>query len=329
VSGWKAAEKAIELALAQAEEELRLEKEREEAARRKAAADKKRREDERKAAQLAAEKARLEAELAKEKEQTSEEIEIALQAQREAERKAAELERALESEEERNQREAIAAQYVRDKYLWEVLRDVYKRVSYPEWARQFEQEGIVTVNFLVGNQGQLLGISSVTPADAGLLGQELRDAVNRAAPFNAFPSQITDRQLRVTVDYEFTLADRVAELPEAPEAPADYEGDLGLTAVQKAVAWAKYKESLVAQLESSIEYPFWAQDLKQEGLVSAEVTVRNDGTISNVKLDQRSRHKILNQEVEQAMDRVGSVEPFPSWVEDDILTVLIEHNFEL
>jgi TonB family protein len=329
VSNWKAAEKAIELAIAQAEEELRQQKVQEEAARRKAEADRKKREEERKAAQLAAEKARKEAEQAKAKEQTSEQIQQAVEAQREAERKAAELERALESDAERQQREAIALQYVRDKYQWEVLRDVYKRVSYPEWARQFEQEGVVTVNFLVGSQGQLLGITSVTPSDSGLLGQELRDAVTRAAPFNAFPTQITDRQLRVSVDYEFTLADRVAELPDAPAAPNGFEADSDLTSVQKAVGWAKYKESAVSRLQSSIEYPFWAQDLKQEGRVTAEVTIRKDGTISKVSITEKSRHKILNQEVEQAMDRVGSVEPFPSWVEDDILTVLVEHNFEL
>jgi TonB family protein len=141
--------------------------------------------------------------------------------------------------------------------------------------------------------------------------------------------KITDGQIRISFGYEFTLEERVAELPDAPVAPEGLPNDEDMTSVQKAVAWAKYKDQVTAELEGAIEYPFWAQDLKQEGEVSAEVTIRADGTISKVKIKKRSRHNILNQEVEQAMDRIGSVASFPSWVKDDALTVLIEHNFKL
>jgi TonB family protein len=329
VSGWKAVEQAAKLALAQAEEEIRLQKKRDEDAKRKAAADKKKRDEERKQAQLAAEKARKETELAKSKEQNAEQVKQAVEAQREAELKAAELELEAEAEKVEAKSENIAKQYASDVYRWEVLRDVYKRVSYPEWARQFEQEGIVTIEFIVGSQGQLLGITSISPADSGLLGQELKDALNRAAPFNPFPTALSDKQIRVVVDYEFTLEDRVATVPEKPSAPDGYKGESELTGVQKAVQWSKYKESVKAEIAAAIEYPFWAQDLKQQGTVTAEVTVRADGSVSKVKLKKKTRHSILNQEVEQAIDRIGTFTAFPAWVEDQTLTLLIEHTFEL
>lgn len=337
VSGWQAAEEAARQALAQAREEERRRLEREEEARRQAERERQRLEEERQQQLELAEQRRREAQAAREQAQQndgedSEEVQQALQAQQEAEQRAAELarqqaerQRELEAAQLRTQ----AQQYALDLYRWEVLRDVYKRVSYPEWARQFNQEGIVTIEFVVGSQGQLLGVTSLQPTDSGLLGQELRDAVSRAAPFKPFPVQIQDRQMRVVVDYEFTLEERVSEVPDAPVPPEGLDPDGELTNVQKAVAWSKYKDEVRADLSSAIEYPFWAQDLKQEGEVSAEVTIRSDGTIAAVKITRRSRHNILNQEVEQAMDRVGSVAAFPSWVQDETITLLIEHAFKL
>ena len=336
VSGWQAAEEAARLALEEAREEERRRREREAEERRQAEAERQRLEQERQRQLELAEQRRREAEQARKKseesEEDSEEVQQALLAQQEAERRAAELAReqaARQREQQAAQLRTQAQQYALDLYRWEVLRDVYKRVSYPEWARQFNQEGVITIEFVVGSQGQLLGVTGLQPADAGLLGQELRDAVNRAAPFKPFPVQISDKQMRIVVDYEFTLEDRVAEVPTAPEPPEGLDPEGEMTSVQKAVAWAKYKDEVRAELAAAIEYPFWAQDLKQEGDVSAEVVIRSDGSIADVKITRRSRHNILNQEVEQAMDRVGSVSAFPGWVQDDTLTLLIEHSFKL
>lgn len=330
VSGWQAAEAAARQAVLDAEKARLAAERREEEVRRQAAAEKKRLEEERQQALALAEQRRKEAaEAAKKEDSVS--AQKALEEQRAAEQKARELAAAQEQNDEAlemEKQQQLAVTYAKDLYQWEVMRDVYKRISYPEWARQFNQEGVVEIEFIVGKQGQLLGVSRVNPAD-GFLAQELKDAVNRAAPFDPFPVNINDGQIRISFGYEFTLEERVAELPEAPVAPAGLPTEEDMTSVQKAVAWAKYKDQVTAELESAIEYPFWAQDLKQEGEVSAEVTIRADGTISKVKIKKRSRHNILNQEVEQAMDRVGSVASFPGWVKDDALTVLIEHTFKL
>ena len=340
VSGWVELEKQAQLALAQAEDDLRQEKarldeqrKRDEEARKKAEADQKQREDERKQALALAEQRKKEADAAQADASSDvDKVKQALAAQKAAEEKAAQL--AKEQEEQaveiqKTQQEILGRQFALDTYQWEVLRDVYKRVSYPEWARQFNQEGIVTVEFIVSNRGQLLGISSVTPADSGLLGQELKDAVNRAAPFNAFPVQIKERQLKMVIDYEFTLSDRVAELPPQPQAPEGVDALAELTPVQKAVQWAKYKEQSVAKIEATIEYPFWAKDLKQEGVVAADITVMADGSVKSVQLTKRTRHSILNQEVELAVDRIGNFGAFPAWIEEESITLQIEHRFKL
>ncbi len=339
VTNWKSVETQARLALAKAEQELKIQLQREaeaqkkaEEARKKAEAEKKQREEERKKALALAEQRKKEAEQAKSGNTDEQAVAAALAAQKAAEEKAAALAKAQKEQEEAQRQAELARltkQYAQELYQWGVVRDVYKRVSYPEWARQFNQEGIVTIEFIVGNQGQLLGVTSISPADSGLLGQELKDAVTRAAPFKAFPVQLNDKQLRVVLDYEFTLEERVAQVPPEPKAPEGVDINGELTSVQKAVQWAKYKDQVIAQIESSIEYPFWAKDLKQEGTVAAEITVLADGSVKSVKITKRTRHSILNQEVELAVDRIGSFGAFPDWIEDKSITLEIEHTFKL
>jgi TonB family protein len=340
VTSWKSFEKEAELALAKAEEELRKETERlaaerkrEEDARKKAEAEKKKQEEERKKALALAEKRKKEAEAARANNgNDSAKVEQALAAQKAAEARAARIARAQQqaaAESQQAEQQRINRQYALDKYRWEVLRDVYNRVSYPEWARQFDQEGIVSIEFIVNASGQLLGISSLTPIDSGLLGQELKDAVNRAAPFNAFPAQVKEKQMKIVVDYAFSLTERVAELPPAPKAPKGAELDENLTSVQKAVKWSNYKTQAIADISASIEYPYWAKDLRQMGTVAARITILADGSVKSVKLTKQTRHSILNKEIELAVDRIGGFATFPSWIEEESITIEIEHTFEL
>jgi TonB family protein len=333
VGKWQAAQQAAAAALAQAEEELRQQKINEEIAKQRAAEEKKRLEEERKAAVALAAKRKQEAEAAKKKQQQNteateaEKVEIAaaIKAQEEAEARAAEL----ENKQDDSNQQVLAKEYAERLYRWEVQRDVYKRVSYPEWARQFDQEGLVRIEFIVNDKGQMVGITSITPEDSGLLGQELKEAISRAAPFKVFPSELASPQLAITIEYEFSLEDRIAELPEMPKAPAELKKNTEVSLAEQAVIWQNYKQQIKADISSAIEYPFWAQDLKQQGVVKVEVTVSRQGIITNAKLTKKTRHAILNQEILDATERVGGFEPFPEWINESSVTVSIEHEFKI
>ncbi|MBU2862333.1 TonB family protein [Reinekea forsetii] len=342
VGNWKRAQQDAARALAKAEEELRLQQQAAEDAKRKAAAEKKRLEEERKAAIALAAKRKKEAEEAKKKQQeqlnnasTDEEkaklaaeqakLAAAIAAQEAAEARAAELAKQQEGQTQQQ----LAQDYAERLYKWEVQRDIYKRVSYPEWARQFNQEGVIRIEFIVNSSGQMVGITSLTPTDSGLLGQELKDAVSRAAPFKPFPADLEANQIKMAIDYEFTLEERVAEVPPMPEPPAALKTNQELTPEQQAKTWQNYKQQIKADISATIEYPFWAQDLKQQGLVTMEVTVNKEGVVTNAKLKKKTRHAILNQEMLDAADRVGGFSPFPQWINENSVTVTIEHEFKL
>lgn len=341
VANWQAAQQSAERALAKAEEELREQQQKEANQKKQAAAEKKRLEDERKAAVALAAKRKKEAEEAKKKQQQNNsgasdaekakfaedqaKIAAAIAAQEEAEARAAEL-----AEKQAGQdQETLAREYAERLYKWEVQRDVYKRISYPEWARQFNQEGTIRIEFIVNSSGQMVGITSLLPKDSGLLGQELKDAVSRAAPFKAFPVELDSAQLKMAIEYEFSLDERVAELPAMPKPPAALEENKELSLTQQADAWQSYKQQIKADISASIEYPFWAQDLKQQGAVKMEVTVNRQGVITNAKLTKKTRHAILNQELLDAADRIGGFSAFPQWINEQSVTVSIEHEFKL
>ncbi|MFQ3231909.1 TonB family protein [Reinekea sp.] len=341
VGTWQEAQQAAERALAKAEQELLEQQQKEADQKKQAAAEKKRLDDERKAAVALAAKRKKEAEEAKKKQQQNnsgnseadkakiaeEEAKLAaaVAAQQAAEARAAELE---QQQAGKNQ-ETLAREYAENLYKWEVQRDVYKRISYPEWARQFNQEGTIRIEFIINSAGQMVGITSLSPADSGLLGQELKDAVSRAAPFKAFPVELNSAQLKMVIEYEFSLEERVAELPVMPVPPAALEVDKELSLTQQAQAWQAYKQQIKSDISASIEYPFWAQDLKQQGVVKMEVTVNRQGVITNTKLTKKTRHAILNQELLDASDRIGGFSAFPQWINEQSVTVSIEHEFKL
>ena len=313
---------------------MRLKEEREAEAKRKAeqaaAARAKKLEEDRRKAMALAEQRRRETEQAQQEKRNEEEVARAVAAQQEAEREAARLLAAQQRNRQQQAQAIVQAQmrlYAFDLYRWEVLRDVYKNVSYPEWARQFRQEGIVTAEVVIGRHGQLLGITSVKPQDSGILGQELKDAINDAAPFGVFPVNITADRLRITIPYEFALASEEGPLPTKPKMPAALVK--AMTPEQKQAAWQQYQADVVRQIQAEIEYPGWARDLKQQGRVILEVTLDASGAVNRIKLKTRSRHDMLNDAMQQAVTKVGGFDAFPEWVSDRYLTVTVDHRFQL
>jgi len=332
VANWQSAQQAAAASLATAEQELRDREKRAAEEEKKAKADKKRREDDRKKALALAAARKKEADTAKAKtskqssDQEKEELKKALASQKAAEEKANKL------AEQQTQAELaqVELNYIQQRYYWEIQKAIYKRVSYPEWARQFQQEDVVTIEFVLNANGQLIGISSISPEDAGLLGQELKDAVTRAAPFKPIPAQLKSKQIKLKVDYKFELDKRVADLPQAPVAPAGLSVNTSnLSSGEKNQQWQAYQQQVTNKINGAIEYPFWAKDLKQQGTVSALITVNKDGSLEKIKLKKKTRHSILNQEIAEAVNRIGTFDPFPVWVKDTTLTVTIEHTFKL
>ena len=119
--------------------------------------------------------------------------------------------------------EAKLQDYMIALYQWQVAQAVYQKVEYPQWAKDFNLSGTVSIEFLVQANGQLTGVSAITPNDSGLLGQALQSGLTQAAPFNAFSERLKAKELILKVDYEFNLENQVAPTLSEPEAPKNLQ----------------------------------------------------------------------------------------------------------
>jgi len=342
---------------ANAEEEARRQAEAERAAReaeerRRAEREAERRREaealakaKREAEELARAKARAEAEaaaLAEARAKAREEAEELAKAKAEAEalaeaKAAAEAAanaqaeaQAVEAAQRTARQQAERKAYQWSLYQWNVQRQVYPKVAYPDWARQLKQEGKVQLDLVLSRTGSLRAVTGVRPANAGLLGQSLRSAVEAAAPFGPMPDNFTEDQYRVTLRYTFKLDQPQAILPPKPEPPAFMANESQqLTDEQKAELLAGYQLRVREQILNAVEYPYWAESLGNEGTVGVRVRVNADGTLAEVQLDEASRHAVLNKELQDAVTRAAPFEAIPEELGLALADVGVIHEFKL
>lgn len=297
------------------------------------------------ARQLAEARAQAEAEaaeLARARAQASAEAQALQQAraQADAERRAEELARAqaaaeAEAEAERQARlQQQVAEYHQAQYRWELLRTIYPRVSYPDWAQQLSQEGRVQAEVVITRGGELVEIASIRPANAGLLGQAFRSAIENAAPFppvpDAYEGNGDSDRFRATLDYHFQLNQPQAALPPRPVPPEDYRELLGeLSEEDRQNRLLAYQARLQEQILSQVEYPYWAENLGQEGLVAMRLNITADGQVERMEFTERSRHAVLNKALEDAVSRASPFESIPPELDLPGTDLTIQHEFAI
>ncbi|WP_028670449.1 TonB family protein [Saccharospirillum impatiens] len=282
------------------------------------------------------------AELARAREQASAEARALEQAraQADAERRALELsnaQAAAEAEanaERQAQLQQQVAVYQQDQYRWELLRTIYPRVTYPEWAQQLSKEGRVQAEVVITRSGELVEIASIRPADAGLLGQAFRTAIENAAPFppvpDAYEGNGDSDRFRATLDYHFQLNQPQAALPARPVPPENYRDLLGeLSDEDRQNRLLAYQTRLQAQILSQVEYPYWAENLGQEGLVALRLNISADGKIGSMEFTERSRHAVLNKALEDAVTRASPFESIPPELELPETDLTVQHEFAI
>ncbi len=90
-------------------------------------------------------------------------------------------------------------------YLDMVRLKIESRKQYPPFSRQRNIEGLVTVEFLIGPDGFISGLTVVRSSGFASLDEAAILAVNNAAPFSAPPEKYFKRQVRVKVPIAFEL----------------------------------------------------------------------------------------------------------------------------
>ena len=89
-------------------------------------------------------------------------------------------------------------------YYIHMIEDIITcNIAYPAEARQANLEGIVKVDLCLLSNGQLKEATIVESSGVRLLDEAALTAVQEQAPYPSFPSEITERELRLTVPVVF------------------------------------------------------------------------------------------------------------------------------
>lgn len=214
-------------------------------------------------------------------------------------------------------------------YIWNVQRSSIAQISYPGWAREFGKEGSVTVLVSLDAGGNITGTEVTEGAQNPLLAQEVVSSINRAAPFGTR----SGGKLEVPVTYSFHLKssveDKLAQAPEkpalSPELASAQQGSISKT--DRSEILNGYIGSVRSQVLGAVEYPLWARNLRQEGEVEILITVASDGSVAATRFVRETRHKLLNNAMATAVQKVAPFLPIPAELADRTIDVSVEYQF--
>jgi protein TonB len=86
-------------------------------------------------------------------------------------------------------------------YLLHLKKKIEGVWTYPQVAARNGLGGELTVEFLVSNNGELLGVNLLDTSGYSILDESAMRAIRTAAPYHPFPSRLTAKRLRVRAKF--------------------------------------------------------------------------------------------------------------------------------
>ncbi|EAT11226.1 TonB family protein [Bermanella marisrubri] len=213
-------------------------------------------------------------------------------------------------------------------YRWELRRAIHQAVEYPAWARQFGQKGLVTVNFTVNRQAEIKKLDAQDQGASDLLVNELKRATTEVVPFLLPPDALEGKQWDISISYRFDPNSDDQPYVAKPSLPESLQSDKKLSSSQYKKVLGSYLGTVRAIIEEGIEYPEWSKRLNQKGKVVFEITINQDGIITETKAIESSRHEALNQAVLDAINIAQPLPIIPIELGINQTSIRIEHAFK-
>ncbi|MBN8432457.1 TonB family protein [Microbulbifer salipaludis] len=88
-----------------------------------------------------------------------------------------------------------------------LLRHTFKHIRYPKRAQERGQEGSVRLNVTIDNRGNVKSVNTLQESRYSSLNREALEAVERAGPYPATPSQLKLDEYKFSVPITFRLPD--------------------------------------------------------------------------------------------------------------------------
>ncbi len=145
---------------------------------------------------------------------------------------------------------------------WQLQCQLEAEVSYPAWAKQFAQEGLVEMDLELNRAGEPFNLCARDDSTPKLLISEIQ----RAASKIRINSDLEGQQWPLSVRYRFSLQGGKQPdlaMPQPPESLQVKE----ISPAQQGQLRQSYEEVQRERILSAVEYPKAAQILKKKSLV--------------------------------------------------------------
>src|SRR5690554_6727220 len=210
---------------------------------------------------------------------------------------------------------------------WQLQRQLQAAVSYPAWAKQFGQEGLVELDLQVNRQQEVSKLQARNDGASDLLVNEVKRAVAVAAAKTTIPADLAGDSWPVSVSYLFSLQNKPQPEVAMPKAP---------TSLQKAKApvsskelEAEYVQAELERIAANVQYPPGARILKKQGKVIVEFDISKEGKVLEIREVESSRHRELNQALQAAVKGSEPYPPLPLALKKEKLTLTLDYDFKL
>lgn len=219
-------------------------------------------------------------------------------------------------------------QYYLDLYKWELKTEIYRLVKYPDWAKSLGKKGNVQLNFTVGRDTRVSKVNGDNAQVSIQLITELHRAIMAAAKRVLPPDALPGNSWEMSIAYNFqpTKVEQVAL--EKPSKPLFLDREESTVLISSDNNLEKYQEDVQGIIRDRIEYPVWAEKLKQKGKVSFEIVINKDGSIAEIKPKEVNRHLFLNQEVLKAINESAPLPSIPEHLRLHSTNMVIQHDFK-
>jgi len=136
---------------------------------------------------------------------------LATKQERERQQKYANLKKEKESR--------LEAYYYRDLYVWQLRKTIRDKITYPAWAREFNQEGIVDVFFTVNAQGKVIDIEVDEDKAPKLLIGEVVKSIKSTSGQVLPPKKLKGSHWKFSVNHSFKFRSKEQTLLVRPIKP--------------------------------------------------------------------------------------------------------------
>lgn len=211
---------------------------------------------------------------------------------------------------------------------WQLQRQVEATVSYPAWAKQFNQEGLAIIDFRLNRQHEISEVQIRDESVPALLNTEVQRAATAAVEKLNIPTELAGDSWPVSVRYQFSLQSKAQPSLAMPQAPASLQKNTAKKVDLKELE-DSYRQQQITRIQDTVIYPPGARILKKQDQVSIEADIDYAGNVIAIRDVKSSRHRELNQALQDAVKKAAPFPPLPLELNKKQLTLEISYNFKL